>query len=140
MMINGLNPVMFRHDCSTLVQVPYLCTVKRVYVGHYVGRFQHRCILISHVGVNVSLHMFYLMIDAVYESLSGIYRNQVKATFLEMVQKQAIEFSQRIALHLSLPTLKVKLIDKRHVSARICRKITKSVVAFEGLVFFFLLV
>ena len=42
MMINGSNPVMSCHVCSALAQVPYLCMVKCVYVGRYVGRFQQQ--------------------------------------------------------------------------------------------------
>ena len=53
-----------------------------------------------------------------------------------MGNKKSIEISQRITLHVSLPTAKVKLLEERHVSARTPHKIPKGIFDFEGLVLF----
>ena len=55
-----------------------------------------------------------------------------------MGEKQAIEISQRITLHNSLPTVKVNKLKERHVSAKIPCKMSKDFVAFECLLFFVL--
>ena len=53
-----------------------------------------------------------------------------------MGEKQAIEISQQITLHVSLPLIKVKLPEEINVSDRIPCKTPKAIVDFEGLVFF----
>ena len=78
------------------------------------------------------------MIDTVDKFLYLLEMKQGKYTYAGMGEKQDIEISQRITLHVSLPTAKLKLLGERHILSGIPRKMPKAIVDFEGMVLFFL--
>ena len=91
---------------------------------------------ISHAVINMSSHIFCLIIGVVGELIYGLARNQVKATDTLMFEKQYIEISQRITLKFLLLVIKIKLLEEGRVSDGVSSKIPKALVAFMVLVLF----